>query len=252
MFSYKLKNTSLLVLSLIKFIFFAVATVFLIPGVLFGIIKLWNKFDLISLYEQNITKILSLFVSILGDSLFSKTVSMILFLICVAISLVFILIMVLSAISLIWHGDCILYSFIIDSKNSMLYHYENILNKEHVEVRSGTDWLKAKFEKKTKNRKKSRWDDTYDQSYQYQKHENEENKSSYSNGEFYNDSQIELIKAMGLYMLDDLNVTEAELKSTRKKLIKTFHPDEGETMENFSQRVNSSYDLLKKHIKKKP
>lgn len=55
----------------------------------------------------------------------------------------------------------------------------------------------------------------------------------------------ELESAMAMFMIDDLKeISEEELKKRRNKLIKTFHPDTGESNELFSQKINQAYDIL--------
>ena len=60
----------------------------------------------------------------------------------------------------------------------------------------------------------------------------------------------ELTKAMALFMFDDLTkVTMIDLKAQRNLLLKTFHPDKAETNnEQYAQKINSAYEVLKKHI----
>lgn len=62
----------------------------------------------------------------------------------------------------------------------------------------------------------------------------------------------ELAKAMALFMFDDLTkVTMIDLKAQRNLLIKTFHPDKAETNnEQYAQKINCAYDVLKKHIER--
>lgn len=61
----------------------------------------------------------------------------------------------------------------------------------------------------------------------------------------------ELQQAMALFMIDNLDeITPEELKNLRNKLIKTFHPDEGETEDvRQVQKINTAYDIIKNAIR---
>ena len=55
----------------------------------------------------------------------------------------------------------------------------------------------------------------------------------------------EVEKALALFMFDSMDeVTEASLKQQRNALIKAFHPDNNESNEVYSQKINSAYELL--------
>lgn len=60
----------------------------------------------------------------------------------------------------------------------------------------------------------------------------------------------EVQQAMALFMIDDLSeVSLADLKAQRNRLIKTFHPDA--TSDNdtkYAQKINQAYDVLKEYI----
>lgn len=60
----------------------------------------------------------------------------------------------------------------------------------------------------------------------------------------------EVQAAMALFMFDDLGtVTLEKLDKQRKRLLKTFHPDEGSGDDTaFAQKINVAYDLLKCEI----
>ena len=61
----------------------------------------------------------------------------------------------------------------------------------------------------------------------------------------------EIGKALALFMFDSRDeVTEASLKRQRNALIKAFHPDNNESNEAYSQKINSAYELLSGMIKK--
>lgn len=56
----------------------------------------------------------------------------------------------------------------------------------------------------------------------------------------------EIEKALALFMFDSMDeVTEESLKKQRNALIKAFHPDNNETNEAYSQKINASYELLR-------
>lgn len=59
--------------------------------------------------------------------------------------------------------------------------------------------------------------------------------------------QKDIIKAMGLYMVDE-NYTLEEIKKQRNRLMKAFHPDTDKTLEaaKRTQIINSAYELLEK------
>lgn len=59
---------------------------------------------------------------------------------------------------------------------------------------------------------------------------------------------IDFAKAMGLFMVDE-KYTEDEIKQTRKKLLKVFHPDEGERNGIYAQKIGEAYDILINHLK---
>ncbi|MCR4611900.1 MAG: hypothetical protein K5644_08385 [Lachnospiraceae bacterium] len=61
----------------------------------------------------------------------------------------------------------------------------------------------------------------------------------------------EIEKALALFMFDSMDeVTEETLKQQRNALIKAFHPDNNDTNEGYSQKINDAYELLKGLINK--
>ena len=69
------------------------------------------------------------------------------------------------------------------------------------------------------------------------------------NQESQNIGEIE--KALALFMFDSMDeVTEENLKQQRNALIKAFHPDNNESNEAYSQKINAAYELLSGMIKK--
>ena len=66
----------------------------------------------------------------------------------------------------------------------------------------------------------------------------------------YSTNTSELQTAMALFMFDDLSeVTLEKLDKQRKRLLKTFHPDEGSSDDTgFAQKINTAYDVLKKAV----
>lgn len=61
----------------------------------------------------------------------------------------------------------------------------------------------------------------------------------------------EIEKALALFMFDSMDdVTEENLKQQRNALIKAFHPDNNESNEAYSQKINSAYELLRGTINK--
>lgn len=60
--------------------------------------------------------------------------------------------------------------------------------------------------------------------------------------------EAELQRAKGLFMIRR-DYTESEIKKTRNKLIKAFHPDEGEDLDEKAKEITKAYDLLKKNLR---
>ncbi len=59
----------------------------------------------------------------------------------------------------------------------------------------------------------------------------------------------EMQKALALFMYDDIKeVTKENLKERRNTMIKTFHPDNNESNEAFSQKINNAYDVLNQYL----
>lgn len=57
----------------------------------------------------------------------------------------------------------------------------------------------------------------------------------------------DLQKAMAAFFLEK-GYTEQDLRRQKKKLMKTFHPDEGETNDEYAQKINQYYDILKRNL----
>ena len=68
------------------------------------------------------------------------------------------------------------------------------------------------------------------------------------NNEYLLPNDLELYKAKALFMLDD-EYTVDDIKGIYKKLIKTFHPDNGETDNKYIQLITKYYRLLCNHKK---
>ena len=61
----------------------------------------------------------------------------------------------------------------------------------------------------------------------------------------------EIQKALALFMFDSMeDVTIENLKKQRNTLIKAFHPDNNESDEHYSQKINAAYELLQGMIQK--
>lgn len=58
----------------------------------------------------------------------------------------------------------------------------------------------------------------------------------------------EYIMALGLFMVNDGEYTLKQIKQMRNKLMKTFHPDEGEKDTFYSEKIMSAYELLAERI----
>lgn len=62
----------------------------------------------------------------------------------------------------------------------------------------------------------------------------------------YSHEVDELQKALALFMFDSMDeVTEESLKKQRNALIKAFHPDNDESNQAYSQKINTAYEILK-------
>lgn len=60
----------------------------------------------------------------------------------------------------------------------------------------------------------------------------------------------EIEKALALFMFDSMDeVTEDNLRKQRNILIKAFHPDNNESNESYSQKINAAYELLQNIIR---
>ncbi len=57
------------------------------------------------------------------------------------------------------------------------------------------------------------------------------------------------LKAKMMFMFDESETyTEQDLKKRRNKLLKVFHPDEGEDNSEYARKINDAYNELKKHV----
>lgn len=138
--------------------------------------------------------------------------------------------------------------------NKVAYNFEELFNLKHKERLSGKQWWDEKKKKSARanyQKRKAEYErnKAYDYSYEYSKRSSNNRTSENSYQEV-----SELKQAMILFMLDDLEITPEELKRKRNKLIKSFHPDENsEDFDSVSdaQKINDSYEVLMKYIKKK-
>ena len=65
-----------------------------------------------------------------------------------------------------------------------------------------------------------------------------------------NDTDIELIKAMAMFMIKDRNYTITDIKEQRNRLLKMYHPDEGNlNSSEYASDINHYYQILVKNIK---
>lgn len=66
----------------------------------------------------------------------------------------------------------------------------------------------------------------------------------------YTAAPPELQQAMALFMLDSLeDVTLADVRALRNRMIKTFHPDKGSADDTkYAQRINNAYEVLKEYL----
>lgn len=62
--------------------------------------------------------------------------------------------------------------------------------------------------------------------------------------------ELDLAKAMGLFMVEN-EFNEKEIKQTRKRLLKAFHPDEGICEEKYAQKIGDAYAVLLNYLKEK-
>lgn len=80
----------------------------------------------------------------------------------------------------------------------------------------------------------------------YEKANSEYEDNTYQN----NNIKDELQQAMTLFMLDTLDgITIEDIKKQRNRLIKTFHPDAGNTNDNkYATKINNAYDILIEYL----
>ena len=83
--------------------------------------------------------------------------------------------------------------------------------------------------------------------------EYEEEYQSYYGGDSIQtetNNTTELQQAMALFMLDSLeNVTLADVRAHRNRMIKAFHPDKGSAEDTkYAQRINNAYEILRTHL----
>jgi hypothetical protein len=60
--------------------------------------------------------------------------------------------------------------------------------------------------------------------------------------------QQKIRSAKDAFFLDGNDFTLADIKSRKRKLMRSFHPDNGEN-EFFSQKINEYYEILEAHVK---
>lgn len=162
---------------------------------------------------------------------------------------------------------------IVKRKNATyrsLYLFEEALGLKHKDRKNGDDWWnnvleKNKKDNKTRAQKKYEekkmayeqqkyFNNFYEQYHTYHKATDEdEDYGQYEEDRINSQNELtDLQKAMIAFMLDDLNITQDELKKKRNKLVKSFHPDgssnEEEDNKN-TQKINYYYDILKKQLK---
>ena len=61
-------------------------------------------------------------------------------------------------------------------------------------------------------------------------------------------ADIDYFKAKSLFMVED-DYDEEEIKIIRKKMMKIYHPDNGETDTKKSETINRYYDILMERLK---
>ncbi|MBR6510354.1 MAG: hypothetical protein IKT38_07095 [Clostridia bacterium] len=66
-----------------------------------------------------------------------------------------------------------------------------------------------------------------------------------------NSDEVQLQKALALFMFDSINeVTVETLKAQRNRLIKSFHPDaNSDDNTRYAQKINEAYELIHNHLK---
>lgn len=144
-----------------------------------------------------------------------------------------------------------------DAFCSFFYEYENLFHLEHKRRLSGSEWLerraqKAKEAEEKQKRREEERQKKQEESYQRQYQEEQETNYQNQNGSTSSEPS-DLQKAMILFMFDDFDFTESELKKTRNRLIRDFHPDGSDDEEKatkYAQRINRYYEVLKPYAKK--
>lgn len=94
------------------------------------------------------------------------------------------------------------------------------------------------------------WQRCIDRAIEQWEHEHPEYNNARSAQYQESSTPSELQQAMALFMLDDLqNVTLDDIKAQRNRLIKTFHPDHGDSADTgYAQKINNAYEVLKSYL----
>ena len=109
------------------------------------------------------------------------------------------------------------------------YFTDEIVYKEHRELRAFRENLEYLVQNNEINRKKSNT-----------------GSASSSTGTNTNSTDTSYLQATALFMLDN-DFTRSDLKRQRNRLMKAFHPDttgNNVEMEAYAQKINSAYELL--------
>lgn len=126
---------------------------------------------------------------------------------------------------------------------------EDALHKPHKERENGDEWLRKKKERESSKSKASysSYHSSAGQGYSdYDQQSSEYQQQTSGSQQPMDDVEIARIT----FMLNSLNFTEKELKTIRNRLIKGFHSDNGEENEEFAQKINQYYSVLKPYAKK--
>lgn len=177
-----------------------------------------------------------------------------------AVYLIFILIgvVILCAITIVVIPLYIL-SIFNKLRVSFTIYRKNLGFELGFEKQSGTEWKvlldkkrkeeEQKEEEEQKKKAEKKTQEQYTEQQYYRNHQQQEQANSTKKVEEISD----LDKARLLFMFDDLNFTEAELKRVRNGLIKSFHQDGSNNEEAdkvHSQKINAAYKLLLPYAKK--
>ena len=146
-------------------------------------------------------------------------------------------------------GDVVTGKILFQIKVQYPYFYHEKIVKKGVKAKAKTTFFKTKVEYEN-----SKGMDEFLLHFQiaYEKSVlNEETKRAQQTSAGIFPEHDELQQAMAVFMLDGLgSVTIQDLQNQRKKLLKVFHPDNGEEDTKYAQKINNAYEVIKTYLEK--